>query len=110
VLGDPAYRVWLGSVAGRPVSTATAYLSDGFVGVYNVATAADARGRGYGEALTWAATLCEPALPAVLESSAMGRRVYAGMGYRSVGAFEVWTHTQPPQRRRAVALRTAPGT
>jgi hypothetical protein len=92
VLGDPAFRIWLGEVDGRAVSTAAAFLSDGFVGVYNVATADDARGRGYGEALAWTATLCDPALPAMLQASAMGAPIYARMGYRDVGAFEVWTH------------------
>ena len=67
------YRVWLGLVDGRPVATATASVTDGLVGVYVIATRAEARGRGYGEALTWAATLCRPELPATLQASDMGR-------------------------------------
>src|SRR5207247_7897 len=90
-----AYRVWTGTVDGRAVSTSTAVVSDGFVGVYNVATAADARGHGYGEALTWAATLSDPSLPAVLESSPMGQPIYSRMGYQVVGTFVVWERRVP---------------
>jgi hypothetical protein len=95
VLGDPSFRIWLGEADGRPVSTAAAFISDGFVGVYNVATAVDARGRGFGEALAWAATLCRPELPAMLQASAMGEPIYQRMGYRNIGAFEVWSHAPP---------------
>jgi hypothetical protein len=97
VLGDPAFRIWLGEAEGRPVSTSAAFISDGFVGVYNVATALGARGRGFGEALTWAATLCQPELPAMLQASAMGEPIYERMGYGRIGAFEVWSH--PPSAR-----------
>jgi hypothetical protein len=85
------YRVWVGSVGDDAVSTATACLSDGFVGVYAVATVEKARGRGYGEAVTWSATLCEPELPATLQSSSMGRPVYERMGYGTITTFTVWT-------------------
>jgi GNAT superfamily N-acetyltransferase len=84
------FRVWVGRVDGRPVTTATAYVGDGFVGLYAVATAADARGHGYAEAVTWAATLCRPELPATLQASSMGRPVYERMGFRTVGEFTVW--------------------
>lgn len=84
------YRVWVGRVDGRAVTTATAFVGYGFVGVYAVATLAEARGRGYGEAVTWAATLCRPDLPATLQASEMGRPVYERMGYRTVTTFTVW--------------------
>jgi GNAT superfamily N-acetyltransferase len=87
---DESFRVWVGRVDGRPVSTATAFVSDGFVGVYAVATSPEARGRGYGEAVTWAATLCRPDLPATLQASAMGRPIYERMGFRTIGNFMVW--------------------
>ena len=90
MLGEPRYRMWLGRVEGRPVSTAAAYVSDGFVGVYAVATTPEARRRGYGEAVTWAATLCVPDLPATLQASDMGQPVYERMGYRTVVEFTVW--------------------
>jgi hypothetical protein len=88
-LGDD-FRVWLGRVDGRPVTTATAYLAEGFVGVYAVATTGDARGHGYGEAVTWAATLCRPDLPAILQASEAGRPIYERMGYRTIAEIVVW--------------------
>ena len=84
------YRVWVGYVDGRAVTTATAFVDGDFVGVYAVATLAEARGRGYGEAVTWAATLCRRDLPATLQASEMGRPVYERMGYRTVATFTVW--------------------
>ncbi|HSD49316.1 MAG TPA: N-acetyltransferase [Actinomycetota bacterium] len=92
------YRVWLGMVDGRAIATATASVSDGFVGVYVVATRLEARGRGYGEAVTWAATLCRPDLPATLQASDMGKPVYERMGYRTVGDFTVWVRSERAPR------------
>lgn len=87
---DERFRVWVGRVEDRAVTTATAYIADGFVGVYAVATAPDARGHGYGEAMTWAATMSRPELPATLQASSMGRPIYERMGYRTVAEFTVW--------------------
>jgi len=87
---DERFRVWVGRVEGRAVATATAYIADGFVGVYAVATAPHARGQGYGESLAWAATICRPELPATLQASSMGRPLYERMGYRTVAEFTVW--------------------
>ncbi|MBI3647742.1 MAG: N-acetyltransferase [Actinobacteria bacterium] len=85
-----AWRFWIGYVDGRPVSTSAAFASDDFVGVYAVATMPEARGRGYGEALTWAATISDSSLPAALQASSMGRPVYERMGYRTVTEFTIW--------------------
>jgi GNAT superfamily N-acetyltransferase len=87
---DERFRVWVGRIEDRAVTTATAYIADGFVGVYAVATAPDARGHGYGEAMTWAATMSRPELPATLQASSMGRPIYERMGYRTVAEFTVW--------------------
>ncbi|MDP9327096.1 MAG: hypothetical protein M3P10_02695, partial [Actinomycetota bacterium] len=57
---------------------------------YGVATLAEVRGRGYGEAVTWAATRCRPSLPATLQASDMGKSVYERMGYRNMTTFDVW--------------------
>jgi GNAT superfamily N-acetyltransferase len=87
---DDEFRTWVGRVDGRAVTTATAYTGEGFVGLYSVATTPDARGHGYGEAVTWAATLCRPELPATLQASPMGRPIYERMGYRTIAEFTVW--------------------
>ncbi len=87
---DEDVEIFLGRVDGRPVATATAYVSDGFCGVYAVAVSADARGRGYGEAVTWAATTFRSDLPAALQASPLGLPVYLRMGYQVVGEFALW--------------------
>jgi hypothetical protein len=89
VLGGPT-RFFTGSVAGRPVATAAGHLAAGLVVVELVATMPDARGRGYGEALTWAATLLDPARPAVLIASDLGRPVYERMGYVALSRWTFW--------------------
>jgi hypothetical protein len=63
--------------------------------VHAVATAADARVRGYGEALSWAATLFRPDLPATLQASDMGLPIYRRMGYEVFGDFTVWEGPRP---------------
>ena len=85
-----AWRMWLGTVDGRPVAASAAHASDGYVGVYGVATTPDARGRGFGEALTWAAATSRPGLPAALQASALGRPVYERMGFEVLAPFTVW--------------------
>ena len=89
MLGGPT-RFFLGTVAGRPVATAAGHVAAGVVDVEMVATMPDARGRGYGEAVTWAATLVESGLPAVLIASDLGRPVYERMGYAAVSRWTFW--------------------
>ena len=62
----------VGPVDGEPVTTATAYTSDGFVGVCAVAISAAARDRGFGEAVSWEAVRWRPDLTATLQASPMG--------------------------------------
>ena len=70
----------------------------GTVGVYNVATVEDARRRGYGAAVTRRAIadgVTRGATVAILQSSDMGRPVYAAMGFREVLAFRVFVDGGP---------------
>jgi hypothetical protein len=90
-LNGETFRMWVGYVGERAVSTAAASVSHGFCGVYAVATDEQARGRGYGEALTWAATFFRPDLPATLQASGMGQPVYERMGYRVVAPMRNWS-------------------
>lgn len=94
VLGEDL-EVFLGRVDGRAVATSIAFVSHGFCGVYAVATAAEARSRGYGEALSWAATLFRADLPATLQASDMGLPIYRRMGYEVFGHFTVWEGPRP---------------
>lgn len=89
VLGG-ATRYFTGFVAGRPVATAVGHVAAGVNVVEMIATTARVRGRGYGAALTWAATTADPALPAVLIASDLGRPVYEALGYRAVSRWTIW--------------------
>lgn len=83
-------RVWTAFVDGEPGATAAAHVGDGAVLVEYVAALATARGRGAGAAATWAATLCEPTLPAVLVASDDGRPLYEQMGYVAIERWTAW--------------------
>lgn len=98
VLGDDRLRFWLGSVTGRAVAASWTAVSDGYTGVYGVATIPTMRRRGYGEALTRAAMDAAAQLPAALQSSQAGRSLYLKMGFREIAQFEVW---RPVQARPA---------
>jgi len=98
-LADPdAYRAegWtalLGEVDGVAVATSAAFVTGDVCGVYNVGTTPALRGKGYGEALTWAAVDvgrragCEVA---VLQASEMGLPVYERMGFAVVAKYRRW--------------------
>jgi GNAT superfamily N-acetyltransferase len=89
LLGGP-HRFWLARRDGEPVACAAASVGHGVVDVEAVATLPGHRGRGLGEAVTWAATLADPRLPAVLLSSDLGRPVYERMGYLPVLRATMW--------------------
>jgi GNAT superfamily N-acetyltransferase len=92
---DPALlrattRVWIARSDGEPAAVAAAHQHGGVTLVEFVATLPAARGRGAGAAVTWAATLADPARPAVLIASDDGRPVYERMGYVAVERWTVW--------------------
>jgi len=89
LLGGPA-RFWLAWADGEPVGTALSYVAHGVVDVEAVATLPGHRRRGVGAAVTWAATLADPDLPAVLIASDDGAGVYREMGYLPVTRWTLW--------------------
>ena len=90
VLGGPT-RLWIGFVDGHPVATAAAHAAAGVNDVEMIATLDGSRGRGYGAALTWAATTSDPTLPAILIASDLGRPVYERLGYAALTRWTMWT-------------------
>jgi GNAT superfamily N-acetyltransferase len=90
LLHDPDAAMAVGYVGGRPVTTALLARSGDTAGVYNVATLDEHRGRGYGEAATWAVIaegLHRGCTHAVLQSSDAGYPVYARMGFMDLGRY-----------------------
>ncbi|HEY8776156.1 MAG TPA: hypothetical protein VIM33_06690 [Gaiellaceae bacterium] len=92
VTGLHGFEVYVGRVAGRDVTTAASYVVGGEVGIFNVATPAEHRGRGYGATITSRAAhegLAAGAELAYLQSSGLGESVYRRLGFREVVSYEL---------------------
>ena len=87
---DGPTRVWLAHVDGEPAAVAAAHVAGDAVLVEYVAALSQLRGRGAGAAATWAATLAQPDLPAVLLASDDGRPLYERMGYVPIERWSAW--------------------
>jgi GNAT superfamily N-acetyltransferase len=94
---EPA-RLYLARADGQPAATLLTYEAGSECGVYLVATLPEARGRGLATALVSHALRearargCETTS---LQATARGRRVYERLGYRSIGAAQMWERRQP---------------
>jgi hypothetical protein len=87
---DPNISGVVGSVDGVAVSAALACISGITVGIYNVATPAEHRRRGYGAAVTWAAIeagATHGSDHAALQASELGAPVYRAMGFVDIGRY-----------------------
>jgi N-acetylglutamate synthase len=85
--------LYVGLAAGRPVTTALAFRSEGSVGIFNVATPPEERGRGYGAAVTSRAAVdgfAAGARTAWLQASGMGFGIYERLGFETVSTAELW--------------------
>ena len=89
-LWDPDVEAFVGRLDGRAVGYSLSIRSAGAGGVYNVGTLPEARRRGVGTALTWAAADASRRAGldcAVLQSSEMAVSMYEAMGFRTVVAY-----------------------
>ena len=76
------------------MTTSASYVVDGDFGIFNVATPAEYRGRGYGAAITGHAVregFAAGAELAYLQSSAIGESVYRRLGFREVLTYVLLT-------------------
>lgn len=96
---DSPFRLFLGYLDDRPVATSGTRLGHGLNDVDWVANLPEARGKGIGAAMTWAATLAEPEQPGMLIASDDGQPVYERMGYFRVLRMTLW-HRPPPTPTR----------
>jgi hypothetical protein len=83
-------RLFVGYDGDRPVATAGTVVDHGLNDVEWVSVMPDVRGRGIGEAITWAATLADPTRPAMLIASDDGYSTYQRMGYHSLLRTTLW--------------------
>lgn len=95
LLDDPRHSFWIARIDGEVAGVSSAFVEHGLCYVPLVATIPTARGRGIGTALTWRATLADPALPAALLSSDEGRPVYERIGYLPITRLTLWYRMRP---------------
>jgi hypothetical protein len=89
----PGFRCYVGEVAGEPVTTGVGMLTDGWLGLFNIATAPAHTRRGYGGAVTArivADGLAAGAQAAYLQSTSVGYGVYQQLGFRTVEEWSIW--------------------
>lgn len=90
---DPRVALFVGYVDDQPVATARLTCFPGVCEILGVTTLEPWRRRGYGEALTWAATQegRQRGCPtAILTATEMGYSVYLRMGFREVCAYRTY--------------------
>lgn len=90
LLDDDSFRFFLGLVDGEPVGTSMAHRGTSMSHVEYVTATQAVRGRGYGEAMTWPATLADADAPSMLIASDLGRPTYERMGYLPMARFTLW--------------------
>jgi GNAT superfamily N-acetyltransferase len=87
LLARPECVVYVGYADGDPVVSGLGWRTGRTIGVYSIATIAEARRRGYGAAVT-ARVVADGALAgcdvAALQASEMGRPIYEPLGFRTV--------------------------
>ena len=98
LLSVEGFTGFLGVLGDEPVATSGLFLSEAVAGVYNVATVPGRRGRGIGEALTWAAAqagLDQGATCSILQASEQGEPVYRRMGYQTPARYRQFVPAAP---------------
>jgi GNAT superfamily N-acetyltransferase len=90
---DLALQRYVAYRGGRPVAMSALFLGAGVAGVYEVATAKDARRHGIGAAVTLAPLYRARELGyhiGVLQASEMGAGIYTRLGFRQVCSFSLY--------------------
>ncbi|WP_153395259.1 GNAT family N-acetyltransferase [Ornithinicoccus halotolerans] len=105
VADDPRWALLTGYAAGVPVAQAMSFRSGRVVGIYNVVTAATARRRGYGWAVTSGAIATGAqagCTEAVLQSSAVALPMYESHGFSTLFRYRAfrWRASRAPRTAR----------
>ncbi len=95
----PDVRMYAGYLDGEPVVAGLGIRSGPTIGIYSIATAPDARRRGFGAAMTQrivddgASDGCDVA---VLQASEAGKPIYERMGFRTVIEYDAYCDPPDP--------------
>lgn len=92
---NSAWRFLVGYRDGEAVATSATFVGQGVNVVEFVSVRPECRGRGFGAAITAAATRAEPELPAALISSDDGNEVYRRLGYLPLLRYTLWLGHRP---------------
>lgn len=87
LLAVPGFVAVVAAIGDEPVGTGAVCITGDTAGIYNIAVLPEARGRGIGAAVTWAAIregANAGASRAILQSSKAGKPVYERMGFVTV--------------------------
>lgn len=95
LLQDSRFHFWFGWDNGQPVTGSAIYIAHGLVNLIFLATVPQARDRGFGSAMAWAATLADPQLPAMLIASHDGYSLYTKIGYQHLCDMPLWKRDRP---------------
>ena len=89
-LDAPGWHHFVGYADGRAVAAGSCYADDSVLRVENIAVMADARGRGFGAAITAAPIAVNLDCAAMLVASDLGRPVYEQLGFRALHRATYW--------------------
>lgn len=87
------WQRFVGYQSGKPVATSAVYLSTHAAGIYHVATVPEARGQGFGKAVTRAAMAegwLRARLFSVLIATHMGLPLYQSLGFEIIERFHAY--------------------
>jgi GNAT superfamily N-acetyltransferase len=87
------WRLFLGTIDGKPVSCSRLFCAAGIAGIYHVATVPEARGNGYGTAIAIASLQAAKDLgykTAILTSSPSGYSLYRRLGFQDCCSADIY--------------------
>ena len=87
------WKLFLGTVDGKPVSASRLYCTDGIAGIYDVATISSARGKGYGTEITVAPLATAKTLgykTATLIATPLGYNIYRRLRFQDCCFVEIY--------------------
>lgn len=93
IVAVPDVALYVGYCDGVPVATSALIATHRVAGVYNVTCSREYRRRGFGEAITWHAVREGARIGCVmasLQSSEMGKPVYARMGFEEMISYRTF--------------------